>query len=446
MKIAILGAGKTGAYAASVLAEENYDVTLIDQNSLALEQAGREADVATLLYGGLNETLFDTLARLEPDLFFAATGDDATNLTSCALAKNRGVPKTVARIKSPWLLQSPGVDLGRLFYVDHFVGAELAAAHDLLSILIHSADIAFEQFADGTLLMRTIQIPATWSKGDVLIRDLGLPDTLIAGLIRRRASILFPHGDDVLLPGDEVTLVGATKTMHALHELFHIAEQKVKSVVLVGGSSIAVHLARLLLQQHVAVRVIEERASRALELADLLPNATVIHRDAKDSTLFSEERIERADAVISCTSEDGTNLLTCAMARRLGCPKAIALVGDPANSPLFEQAGVTPALSTRVSVTNRLLSVLHEETIHSVSSLSNDAAKIVELKIPATSRCVGVPLAELAKQLPKDLLIAVIANKDGVTVGRGGSILCPDDTVIVITGPHHLEQLHKLFA
>ncbi len=446
MKIAILGAGKTGAYAASVLAHEEHDVTLIDRDAGTLAQAGRESDVATLLSQGLDEALFGELLEAKPDLFFAATGDDSYNLTACALAKNMGLPKTAARIKSPWLLQARGLDLKRLFYVDHFVGAEMAAAQDLLSILIHSADIAFDHFADGAILMRTIQIPSTWTKGDVLIRDLGLPENLIVGLIRRRASILFPHGDDVILGSDEVTLVGDAKIMHTLHEFFHVPQRKIKSVVMVGGSSVALHLTRLLLQQRVAVRIIEKRASRALELADLVPIATVIHRDAKDSALFSEEHIEGADAVVTCTEDDGTNLLIGSMARQLQCPKVIALVNDPVNSSLFEKVGITVALSARVNVANRLLAMLHQDTIHSVGSLSNDTAKIVELKIPASSRCIGIPLAELSAHWPKDFLIAAIVNRGRVMVGRGHSILCPDDTVIAISGPNHLEQLHKLFS
>jgi trk system potassium uptake protein TrkA len=341
---------------------------------------------------------------------------------------------------------SKNLDLGRLFYVDHFIGAEQMAARDLLKMIVHSTDIAFAQFAHGAILMRAIHIPLSWTKQQIAIKDLKLPERLIAGLIRRgEEAVIFPHGEDKIFPGDEVTLVGEAKAMHGLDEWFSVSPKKVKSVVLVGGSSIALHLAQMLLLQHVSVRLIESRASRCMELADLLPEATIIHRDGKDLELFKEEQIDSIDALVVCTDEDGTNLLIGSMGKHLGCKKVIALAHDPDHIPLFERAGIVPAMSACVTVANRLLALLHEKSILSVTSLSGDAAKIVELKISGSSKKAGLSLSQLSAHLPKDLLIAAIENQGTVSVGRGHSIVCPDDTVIAICSPHRLEELHELF-
>lgn len=446
MKIVILGAGETGSYLTSCLSQEGHDVTLIDHDPKVLEQASREVDAATLLASGTSWHHLSSLLENKPDLFFAATGDDETNLVACALAKNLGFPKTAARITSREYLNCPRLNLARLFYVDHLIGAEMLSAQDLFKILIHSGDIAFEHFAHGSILMRTIQITDKWNRATIPLKDLSLPESLIAGLIRRGDRILFPHGEDYILPGDELTVVGDAKTMLGLHDLFQVPERRVKSVVLVGGSSIALHLSHFLLQQRVAVRIIEKNPARCLELADKLPQATIINRDGKDSSLFIEEHIETADALVCCTDDDGANLLIGSMAKHLGCPKAVALTGDPAYVPLLEKAGITPALSARVNIANRLLSILHEETILSVASLSNDAAKIVELKVSPASKLLGTPLSDLSAHFPKDLLIAVIENHGRVLVGRGNSILCPDDTVIALCSPHRLEHLQSLFS
>ncbi|MDE3045461.1 MAG: Trk system potassium transporter TrkA [Verrucomicrobiota bacterium] len=449
MKIVILGAGETGSYVASYLQEE-HDVTLIDRDAKALEQVSREVDAATVLGSGTSWNFLDSLLDSKPDLFFAATGDDETNLIACSIAKNLGFPKTTARIKSREYLNCPRLDIPRLFYADHLIGAEMLSAQDLFKILIHSGDIAFEHFAHGSILMRTLQISEKWKRATIPLKDLSLPEGLIAGLIRRKTPdgdrILFPHGEDYILPGDELTVVGDTKIMLNLHELFHVPERRVKSVVLVGGSSIALHLAHFLLQQRVSVRIIEKNPIRCLALADQLPQATILNRDGKDPSLLSEEHIETADALVCCTGDDGVNFLICSLAKHLGCPKVVALTGDPAYVPLLEKAGVTPALSARLNIANRLLAILHENTILSVASLSNDAAKIVEIKVAGASKLLGIPLSKLSSQFPRDLLIAVIENHGRVLVGRGNSILCPDDTVIALCSPHRLEHLQHLFA
>lgn len=443
MKIVILGAGETGMYAASALSQEEHDVTLIDEEPLCLDQANREIDVATILASMPNISVLSTLANTKPDLFFAATGNDETNLISCSLAKNLGIAKTVAKIKSRPLLQPGLLDISRLFCVDHFIGSELLSAQELYKLLIHSGDLAFQHFVHDAVLMRTIVIPEEWKQGNVPIRDLRLPPGLIAGFIRRENQFLFPHGDDHILPGDEATLIGETSIMNRLHELFHIPEKKIKTVVIVGGSEIAVHLGSMLLHERVSVRIIEKNALRCKELADLLPQARIIHRDALHPSLLREENIREADAVLCCTENEGTNFLVSSMAAHLGCPQSIALVHDPSYIPLFEKANVIPALSSRIHVANRLLSILHEKTVLSVGSISKDAAKIVELKISPSSSLVGIPLSEL--KLPKDFLIAIVENQGKVKVGNGKSILCPEDTAVAICSTHCLEQNHHIF-
>ena len=328
MHIVILGAGKTGAHVAQVLSEEQHDVVLIDKDPKVLEQVGRECDVATLHNTTLNSKLFEELMSNRPSLFFAATGDDATNLVSCSIAKNLGFPKTIARVKEREFFDRPQLDFSQLFFVDHFIGAERLAAQDLFNLIVHSSDIAVEHFAHGNVQMRTLQIPERWDRAGVPLKDLTLPNDLMVGLIRRKTGegekVLFPHGDDHILPGDEVTVVGESKVMHRLHEIFHSPEHRVHSVVLVGGSDVVIHLTHFLSQQRVAVRIIEADKQRCEELAEYLPMATIINRDGRDAQLLKAERIQDVDAFVSCVPHDGDNILIASLAKQLGCKKSVA--------------------------------------------------------------------------------------------------------------------------
>lgn len=447
MNVVILGAGKIGSYAASILAEEEHNVILIDKDEKALERVGRESDVACIQAAAPSTKLFDELIEHKPHLFFAATGDDEANLVSCSMAKNLGFPKTASRIHSRDYLNNSRLDFGRLFFVDYFIGPEVLAAQNLYQILLHSADLAVEHFAHGAIQMRTIQIPERWDKGSLPISKLTLPEDLIAGLIRRKKTsgeqILIPHGGDHILPGDQVTVVGEAKVMHRLHEIFLSPETTTRSVVLAGGSLIAIHLSHLLCQQKIHVRIIEKNAARCEELAELLPHATIINRDGRDPQLLRSERIQDADAFVSCTHFDETNLMIAALAKEIGCPKSIAQITNGQILPILEKLSVIPSLSPRVNVANRILSILDEETTLSVASLSCDAAKIVEMRVSPTSKVVGIPLSDL--DLPKGLLIAVIESRGRVMIGRGSRVLCPEDIVIAICHPIQIPKLQQLF-
>ncbi len=447
MNVVILGAGKIGSYVASTLSQEEHNVILIDKDEKALERVGRESDVATIHATAPSWKLFEDLMEHKPDLFFAATGSDETNLVSCSIAKNLGMPKTIARVQAREYLNHVRFDFGRLFFVDYFIGPEVLAAQDLCKILVHSGDLAVEHFAHGAIQMRTIQIPEKWDKGGVSISKLNLPDDLIAGLIRRRTSaeetVLVPHGHDHILPGDQLTVVGEAKVMHRLHEIFHSPETRTRTVILVGGSALAVHLTHYLCQQKIHVRIIEKNEARCEELASLLPHATIINRDGRDPQLLRSERVQDADAFVSCTHFDETNLMIAALAKEVGCPKSIAQITNGQILPILEKVGVLPALSPRVNVANRILSILDEETTLSVASLSCDAAKIIEMRVSPTSKVVGIPISDL--DLPKGMLIAVIERQGRVMIGRGNRVLCPEDIVIAICHPIQIPKLQQLF-
>jgi trk system potassium uptake protein TrkA len=447
MNVVILGAGKIGSYVAATLAAEEHNVILIDHNEKALQEAGREGDIATLHASAPSWKLFEGLIENKPDLFFAATSDEETNLVSCSIAKNLGFPKTIARVQAREYLNNTHLDFGRLFFVDYFIGPEVLAAQDLCKVLVHSGDLAVEHFAHGAIQMRTIQISERWDKGNHPISKLNLPEDLIAGLIRRKTAegetVLVPHGEDYILPGDQLTVVGEAKVMHRLHEIFHTPETKTRSVVLVGGSPLAAHLTHYLCHQKIHVRIIEKNADRCEELATLLPHATIINRDGRDPQLLRSERIQDADAFVSCTHLDETNLMIAALAKEIGCSKSIAQITNTQILPILEKVGVLPSLSPRVNVANRILSILDEGTTLSVASLSCDAAKIVEMKVSPSSKVVGISLSDL--KLPKGLLIAVIERQGRVMIGKGNRVLCPDDIVIAICHPIQIPKLQQLF-
>lgn len=448
MNIVILGAGKTGMFVASILSQAEHNVILIDQEGACLEKAEREMDLATVHSKAPHWKLFSDLMEQKPDLFFAATGSDETNLVSCAIAKKVGFPKTIARVKSVDYLHDTHMDFGKLFSVDHFIGAELLAAQDLFKVLVHSADIAVEHFAHGAVHMKTVCIPQGWSQKEIPIQDLKLPEHLIVALIHRKENEelqdIIPHGSDQIFPGDEVTFIGEAKVMNGLHEFFEMEEKKVRSVILVGGSSIAKHLAFFLLRQKTQIRIIENNPTRCNELADLLPQATIINRDGRDSSLLVAERIKDADALVACLEEEETNFLIASLSQKLGCKKSIALISDPLLVPLLEKLDVTAALSARANLTNKILSIVHEETILSITSLTHSENKIVEIKVAKDAKAAGIPLAKL--HLPKNLLIAVIERQGHVTIGKGSSLLAADDIVIVICRPEHIHQLQQLFG
>ncbi len=456
MNIVILGAGEIGSYLATVLSEEQHNVTIIDKDPQLLEKISQKTDVATLCGYGTRWKILDALIENEPDLFVAMTGDDETNLVTCAIAKNLGYPRTVARIKELGFLARSRLDFARLFYVDHFIGAEILAANDILKSILNPEDLAIENFAHGAIQMRTIVVSEKWQKINQPLSSLKLPEEMIIGLIKRKKidpknpqkfseQIIFPHGTDHIQAGDEVTVLGETKFMHEIHNFFKIEQKKPKSVVIVGATSVGVRLAHILELRNIHVKMIEREEKRCKEIANILSKSTVINEDGTNITFFASEQIQDVDAFVACTSRDEENFLISTIAKYMGCKKVISLISNINLAPILKSLDIQYSVSERVNIANRILSILHQEKIVSIASLYDNRVKVLEIKVSEDCELVGIPLSDLSSKLPKNLIISAIENRGRIMIGRGNRIISPGDTLIINTSPDLISELQKIF-
>lgn len=459
MNIVIVGAGDVGRYIAAMLSKQEHNVILIDKNSKILEEVAFNLDVATRLGSGTDWQLLDDLIELSPNLFIALTGDDETNLVACAIAKHLGYPRTVARVRDNRFLNRTRLDFGRIFDIDYFLGPELLVANDILKYLISPGSLMVENFAHGAVQMRTFAVPAKWRKHDRPISKLHLPQGLMLGLIRRSKSktidptyahdskheIIFPHGTDHILPGDEITLIGESDVIADAHNFFNIPQKTVHSVAIVGGSLTAINLAKLLKNRSIDVRIIEKNYEKCCQLADQLPDCRIINEDATNLEFLKADKVGKTDIFVACTRHDEINLLTGLLAKEAGCHDVVTMLSNTNYVPLLPQLGLNYSVSPKISAAHHVLSQVLSGKVTSLISLYENQAEVLEINVSMSSKIVGIPLSELGQLLPKDFLIAVIQNRGRIMVAHGNRIISPGDTVIVMTSPHHAQELEKIF-
>jgi trk system potassium uptake protein TrkA len=445
MNIVILGAGSIGSYLALILSQEGQNVTVIDRDPKALERVSRSADIATRLGNGIDWRLLEELKEVSPDFFIALSSNDETNLTACAIAKDLGYPKTVARIRQKSFLDHRRMDFGRIFGVDHIIGTELVVAHDLYQRILHPGNLAVENFAHGAVQMRTVVVPHDFSEAGKPLANVNLKENLLVGLIRRKnKGIIFPKGKDQLLPGDEATVIGPAEAMHQLHQLFGIPKKTIRSAVIVGASGVAIHLIELLLIHNISIKIIEQDEVKCQKLAHLFPTITILNQDGTNLHFLKEEKIFASDVFVACTHSHETNVLVALLGKQAGANEVIALVSEENTVPLLEQFKISYALSERESIARRIQVILHDDTFISLASLYDNQAKIMEVRVSEDSHLVKRPLSSLSSKLPKNFLIAMVENQKGITIPKGDNQLQAGDTAIVICGPESVEDVEKM--
>lgn len=449
MNIVILGAGNIGSYLALVLSQEGHNVVVIDRDDKALERLSRSADIATRVGSGTDWKLLEEVRDISPDFFIAMSSNDETNLTACSIAKSLGYPKTIARIRQNAFLDNSHINFNRLFSVDYILGTELVVAMDIFKFIINPGNLAVENFAHGAVQMRTIVMPQDFSDRGKPLADVSWMNNLLVGVIRRKnenlkESIILPKGQDMLLPGDEATIFGKTSSMRDLPEIFGMPKKGIHSAVLIGGSGVAIHLAHLLEEQKIKIKIIEQDEQRCALLARLIPSAVILNHDGTDLNFLKEERVCSADVLVACTSSHETNILAAILGRQAGCQEVIALVSEESVVPLLQKFQISYSLSEKASITRRIHLIMHDKTVVSLASLYENQAKILEVKIAQDSSLINIPLSELSSYLPKNMLIAMIKNRNGIIIPKGSSLLSPGDTAIVVCCAESEQRLRKM--
>ena len=428
MNIVIIGAGGIGQYISSMLSKEQHNVILIDQNQSVLEKASWNIDVAIRQGSGTDWQLLDDLLELSPDFLIALTNDDETNLVSCAIAKHLGYPNTIARVHDNRFLNRTRLDFAHIFEVDDFIGPELLVANDILKYMISPGSLAVENFAHGAVQLRTLAIPPKWRKANKKLNELDLPKGIIVGLIRRelpsgKKEVLIPHGQDIISTGDEVTFIGETEAISELHHYLGIPRKTIRSVVIVGGSITGLNLAKLLEKRNIDVRIIEKDFERCRELADQLPNCTIMNHDATDIDFLQAEKIGSSEVFVACTNKDEVNVLTALLGKEVGCDDVITVLANTSFASLVGEYGINHAVSPRVSAADHIMSQVLSGTVTSLVSFYDNKAEIMEVNVSMDSKIVGIPLSELGPYLPSDFLIAIIQNRGRIMVANGNRIM-----------------------
>jgi trk system potassium uptake protein TrkA len=257
-----------------------------------------------------------------------------------------------------------------------------------------------------------------------------MPQGTIVAAIDRDHEVIVPGGADVLRADDEVIVLGEPRALASFEARMGHAPAATRSVVVYGGTGIAMQVAQALQRDHVAVRVVVEDRAEAERLSDALKGVTVLHADATDLNFLQEEHVGAADAFLGVADEDERNLMSCQLAKSLGVARAVALVHKPDYVSLYQRLGIDVAVSPRLLCANRILAFVRSRSISTVATIEEGKAEVLELELPSGSDLVGKSLKDAG--FPRGCVVAAITREDGtVLIPRGDDELHAHDQMVV---------------
>ncbi len=196
-------------------------------------------------------------------------------------------------------------------------------------------------------------------------------------------------------------------------------------IVIVGAGDIGDPLIEIATAGGNEVVVIErddERAERASRKYDCL----VINDDATSIDTLEDAGAYRADALISTTDQDATNVMVCLLAQELDVPDVVSVVHNPEHMNLYRQIGVNTMQNPQHLIAEYLYRAVKRPSIVDFMRIGEEA-EVFEITVEPNAPIAGKTLRQADEEnlLDEGMLVVAIERN-----GNGSPITPRGDTTI----------------
>lgn len=444
MNVAIVGAGKLGFRVAASLLGGDYAITIIDKNETVLNKLSQQLDVMTVnadardigVLKGLNIKTFNYL--------LAATDNDETNIVIASFAKRLGCRRVIARVRDPEHMNHFGF-IKDTMGIDSIVNPDLAITVEIYKYLVEKYTLSNGIFTSGKISM--IEFP---SKKYPKLVGLTIPEVrkvfpnMLIAAISRNGKVVIPHGNDQIIPGDYLYVIGPKDQIVELHKKVHERGKytNLQKVMIIGGGKTGFYLAEKLSEFGAAVKLVEKNKDRCRYLSTHLNNVMVLHSDGTDIELLEEENLAEMDAFVTATGYDEENLLLALTAKQHGVDDVISKVSHESYRELITRMGVDMVLNPLNITASDILRFIQGDKKIISSLLVQGQAEIMEVVAHSHMTMLDVPLSQL--NLPDGVLIAAIHRGQQVIIPNGDTVIQWNDRVIILSLLSELDDMEKL--
>lgn len=431
MRVVIVGAGEVGSSIAADLSDA-HDVVVIDVDSERVEALTYNVDVLPVEGDGTDPAVLEEASVDAADMVIASTDDDETNLAVCGTAATLGDPFTIARVQKTTYLQTWRRAQGA-FSVDFMVCTDLLTAQSVVRVIGFPTATDVDPFAGGRVQMAEFEVPEDSPIAGQTVQEADRFESLTFAAVIRDGETHVPRGETVLTANSRVLVIGTPQSVEAFAAAItpERAVGNAEDVLIVGGSQQGFLIAKLLGERGFSPRLIERDEARARDLAERLPETTVMAHDATDAEFLEREHVGESDVVISCLDSDEKTLLASLLAKRLGAARSVAVVDSAEYVDLFETVGVDVAVNPREVTAEEITRFTRERRAENVAIIEPGTAEVLEIEVDGESVLAGRAIQDAVQDLPDGLVIGAITRGEAVITPRGDTVVEVGDHVVV---------------
>lgn len=450
MNILILGAGRTGYSVASALVHEDNDIVVVDTSLDLLRGLKERLDIATVNGNAAFPSILEQAGAANADIVIAVTDKDETNMLACQIVNTLySRPKTIARVRASEFLNNPKLFQEGGIPIDVVISPE-AIVMDFIRNLIEFPGVLYvSEFAGGLVRLFSVRIARNSMLTGKRIRDL--KEHLTNSKIRIAAIFhdgraVVPDGTAVIEEGDEIFIMAPRNEVRTVLNDLKKLEPPIKRILIAGGGHIGKRLALALENGH-QVKVIERNPERTRKIARELDNTLVLRGDCTDEALLRSESIDKTDLFCAITDDDGNNIISATLAKRLGARKSICLINHASYIDLLEGTGIDVWVDPEQTTIGSILKHVRHGDVVQVNSLCGGKAEAIEAVAhgPAgSSSVIGRQVNEI--DLPYGIILGALVRNNEMMIIHHDTVFEEGDHVIMFVMDKRLvKNVEKVF-
>ena len=205
-------------------------------------------------------------------------------------------------------------------------------------------------------------------------------------------------------------------------------------IVVIGGGKVGFAIAQQLTKEGHDIVVVDNDPAVVEEVNNRLDVMAICGNGANLDALRAAET-ERSDLLIACTARDELNLLSCVLARKLGCGNTIARVRSPEYAEqmyyLKDELGLSMTVNPELNAAREIFSLLEIPGVLRRDSFPKSRVEIVEIIPQPGSVLDGIKLLEFNKRLRCKALVCAVQREGKVIIPDGGFELRAGDKVSI---------------
>ncbi len=216
----LIGGGKIAYYLAEELLKSSVEVKIIESDARRAEELANSLPKATVIFGdGTDHELLEEENLKGADAFVTLTGMDEENVVLSLYAKQRGVSKVVTKID-----RSSIYNMVEQLGLESVVSPKEIISNQIVSFVrAHQAETGngintFYKLYDKVEALE-FTVSQSFTKQGVPLKELSLKKNVLIGGIVRGKDFILPSGESMLLAGDRVIVVTASKQITDLTQI-----------------------------------------------------------------------------------------------------------------------------------------------------------------------------------------------------------------------------------